>query len=60
MKKERDNIKAITLCSKKDSFPIKIIFTNKDDTATDYILLRTRKDKLILQKPFYTDKLMEK
>ena len=57
MEKERDKI---TLCSKNDSFPIKIIFMDKDDTATDYILLRTRKDKLILQKPFYTDKLTEK
>ena len=56
MIKERDNIKEITLFSKKDSFPIRIKFMNKDDTPTDYILLRTRKDKLILQKPFYTDK----
>ncbi len=57
MKKENEKI---TLCSRKDSFPIKIIFMDKDDTATDYILLRTRKDKLILQKPFYADKLTEK
>ena len=56
MTKEREHIEEITLFSKKDNFPIKIIFMDKDDTATDYILLRTRKDKLILQKPFYTDK----
>ncbi len=56
MTKEREHIEEIKLFSKKDSFPIKIIFMDKNDIAIDYILLRTRKDKLILQKPFYTDK----
>ena len=54
MKKECKNIKEITLCSKKDSFPIKVIFMDKGDTATDYILLKTRKEKLVLQKPLLT------
>jgi len=33
--------KAITLFSKKDSFPIKITLVDKDDTVTDYILIKT-------------------
>jgi hypothetical protein len=45
--------KAITLFSKKDSFPIKITLVDKDDTVTDYILIKTSKEKLILQKPFF-------
>ena len=56
MKKESENKKKIILYSKKDSFPIKIILMNKEDTATDYILLKTRKEKLILQKPLYIEK----
>jgi len=60
MTKEREHREEIRLFSKRDNFPIKIIFMDKDNTVTDYILLRTRKDKLILQKPFYTDKLTEK
>ena len=45
--------KEITLFSKKDSFPIKITLVDKDDIVTDYILIKTGKEKLILQKPFY-------
>jgi len=45
--------KTITLFSKKDSFPIKITLVDKDDTVTDYILIKTSKEKLILQKPFF-------
>jgi hypothetical protein len=40
------------LFSEKDSFPIKITLVDKDDTVTDYILITTGKEKLILQKPF--------
>jgi len=45
--------RVITLFSKKDSFPIKITLVDKDDTLTDYILIKTSKEKLILQKPFF-------
>ena len=41
------------LFSEKDSFPIKITLVDKDDTVTDYILIKTSKEKLILQKPFF-------
>ena len=44
--------KEITLFSKKDSFPIKVTLVDKDDMVTDYILIKTCKEKLILQKPF--------
>jgi hypothetical protein len=46
-------VKAITLFSNKDSFPIKITLVGKDDTVTDYILIKTSKEKLILQKPLF-------
>ena len=45
--------KEITLFSKRDSFPIKVTLVDKDDTVTDYILIKTSKEKLILQKPFF-------
>ena len=45
--------KEITLCSKKDSFPIKVTLVDKDDRVTDYILIKTSKEKLMLQKPFF-------
>jgi hypothetical protein len=45
--------KVITLFSKKDSFPIKITWVDKDDRVTDYILIKTGKEKLILQKPLF-------
>jgi hypothetical protein len=49
--------KVITLFSKKDIFPIKITFVDKDDNVTDYILVKTCKEKLILQKPFFKKSL---
>ena len=52
MLKERENIKEIILSSKGDSFPLKIKFMDKDDHITDYILFKTRNERLILQKPF--------
>jgi hypothetical protein len=53
MLKERENIKEIILSSKGDSFPLKIKFMDKDDHITDYILFKTRNERLILQKPFF-------
>ena len=52
MLKERENIKEIILSSKGDSFPLKIKFMDKDDHITDYILFKTKNERLILQKPF--------
>lgn len=51
--------KAITLFSRGDSFPIKIIFVGKDDRVTDYLLIKTGNEKLILQKPFFKKALSE-
>ncbi len=48
-----ENIKEIILSSKGDSFPLKIKFMDKDDHITDYILFKTRNERLILQKPFF-------
>jgi len=53
MLNERENIKEIILSSKGDSFPLKIKFMDKDDHITDYILFKTRNERLILQKPFF-------
>jgi hypothetical protein len=47
----RDTIKEITLCSKENHFPIRIKFVDKDESVTIYVLFKTRKEKLILQKP---------
>jgi len=46
-------MKEIMLSSKKNSFPLKIKFVDKDDHITDYILFKTRNERLILQKPFF-------
>jgi len=43
----------IILSSKENSFPLKIKFVDKDDHITDYILFKTRNERLILQKPFF-------
>ena len=51
MKKEDTNIKEITLFANRDCFPIRITFMDKNNIASDYILFKTRKNKLILQKP---------
>jgi len=50
--KENENIKEVILFSNGSNFPLKIKFVDKDDRITDYILFKTRKEKLILQKPF--------
>ena len=50
--KENENIKEVILFSNGSNFPLKIKFVDKDDHITDYILFKTRKEKLILQKPF--------
>jgi len=46
-------MKEIMLSSKENSFPLKIKFVDKDDHITDYILFKTRNERLILQKPFF-------
>ena len=53
MLNEKENIKEILVSSKADSFPLKIRFMDKEDQITDYILFKTRNEKLILQKPFF-------
>jgi len=53
MLKKRKNIKEIILSSKWDSFPLKVKFVDKDDHTIDYILFKTRNERLILQKPFF-------
>ena len=53
MLKESKNIKEIILSSKENSFPLKIKFVDKDDHITDYILFKTKNERLILQKPFF-------
>ena len=50
--KKAENIKEIILYSKGNIFPLKIKFVDKDNHITDYILFKTRREKLILQKPF--------
>jgi hypothetical protein len=45
-------LKEMILSSKRDMFPLKIKFVDKDDQIIDYILFKTRNEKLILQKPF--------
>ena len=45
-------LKEMILSSKRDRFPLKIKFVDKDDQVIDYILFKTRNEKLILQKPF--------
>jgi len=45
-------LKEMILSSKGDRFPLKIKFVDKDDQIIDYILFKTRNEKLILQKPF--------
>ena len=49
----RENRKEITLYSKENYFPITIRFVDRDDTIVNYVLFKTRKGKLILQKPFF-------
>ena len=51
MVKEGTSIKEIRLFSNTDCFPIRIKFMDKNNNVSDYILFKTRKDKLILQKP---------
>ena len=46
-------MEVIILYSKNNRFPIRIQFMDKDNKANDYILFKTRKDKLILQKPLF-------
>ena len=53
MLKKRKNKKEIILSSKGGHFPLKIKFVDKDDHITDYILFKTRNERLILQKPFF-------
>ncbi len=53
MLKESENIKELILHSKVNSFPLKIKLVGEDNTITDYVLFKTRKGKLILQKPFF-------
>ena len=45
-------LKEMMLSSTGDKFPLKIKFVNKDGQIIDYILFKTRNEKLILQKPF--------
>ena len=52
MFKKVTNLKEMILSSKRDMFPLKIKFVDKDDQIIDYILFKTRNEKLILQKPF--------
>jgi hypothetical protein len=51
MLKKTENPKEITLYSGGKDLPLKIKFVGKDNNITDYILSKTRKEKLILQKP---------
>jgi len=53
MLKETNNTREIILFSKGEKFPLKIKFVDKDDHITDYILFKTRNERLILQKPFF-------
>jgi len=46
------NFKEMILSSRGDRFPLKIKFVNKDGEIINYILFKTRNEKLILQKPF--------
>jgi len=50
--KKATYLKEMILSSKGDRFPLKIKFVDKDDQVIDYILFKTRNEKLILQKPF--------
>jgi hypothetical protein len=54
MKKTTSFRKEIFLCSKKDGFPIKVAFTDRHNNTTCYLLIKTRREKLLLQKPFNT------
>ena len=56
MTQESDTIKEIKLSSRKDCFPLRIKFMDKDNNTTDYILYKTSNEKLILQKPFFNMK----
>jgi hypothetical protein len=53
-----ETINRITLHSADDVFPLIIQFVDNDETTTDYILFKTRKGKLILQKPLCNYEVM--
>jgi len=58
MIKESANINELILNSKMNTFPLKIKFVGEDNTITDYVLYKTRKGKLILQKPFFNSTVL--
>ena len=53
MTQESDEVKEIKLSSRKDSFPLRVKFTDKYNNITDYVLFKTSNEKLILQKPLF-------
>ena len=55
MIKQNEQLKEIILFSNGDAFPLKIKFVDRDEHITNYILFKTRNEKLILQKPFYNE-----
>ena len=55
MLKEPEHVDEITLFSNEDVFPLKIKFVDRDDHITDYILFKTRNEKLLLQKPLFNE-----
>lgn len=48
---ENENTKEVMLFSNGNHFPLKIKFVDKHDHVTDYVLYKTKKEKLLLQKP---------